>query len=322
MHKRRIGIMGAGRIAQGFDRPGDPNVLTVAHAVSRSSDFVLGGFFDLDATKAAAAERKWSAPHSPREREAWLQGGWDVIYIATPDNCHDQDFRDALSACPKAIFVEKPLSLNSAQGETLLQQAEEAGVAVLVNYQRRWHSKVQEMAARVREGDLGRLQAGTLTYSGGTSHNGVHLLDLLSLWLEGDLSARLSGREGMTTLLSLSTPAGNAPFSLTDLASEHYFVCEMHLFFSEGRIDLGGYPESLSASHREQDPLYEGFSVCPQEPSHEMEEEPLLEYSLTRLAEIINDPLQRTAQFEIEKRSTRFISHVLSQFLPASAGRS
>jgi predicted dehydrogenase len=80
-----VGILGAGRIAQSFDAPGAAHVLSLAHAVSRSTAFRLGGFFDVRAERAVAAERRWGCAPSPRTREAWLDSGWDVVCIATPE---------------------------------------------------------------------------------------------------------------------------------------------------------------------------------------------------------------------------------------------
>ena len=80
-----VGILGAGRMAQGFDDPGSPHVLSLAHAVQASRGFSLGGFFDQRPERAEAAERRWSCPPSPRARAAWLSQPWDVVLIATPD---------------------------------------------------------------------------------------------------------------------------------------------------------------------------------------------------------------------------------------------
>ena len=54
-----VGILGAGRISAGFDALGDARVQTLAHAVSRTPQLALAGFYDQDPTRAAAAEVKW-----------------------------------------------------------------------------------------------------------------------------------------------------------------------------------------------------------------------------------------------------------------------
>ncbi|MHB8621519.1 MAG: hypothetical protein ACYDAG_18485, partial [Chloroflexota bacterium] len=93
--------MGAGAIAQGFDNPTSPHVLSLAHAVSLSPEFELGGFYDIDSMRSQEAEKKWACPATPRDRQRWLNRGWDVICIATPDQRHAADLADALSVKPR-----------------------------------------------------------------------------------------------------------------------------------------------------------------------------------------------------------------------------
>ena len=65
-------------ISAGFDALGDARVQTLAHAVSRTPQLALAGFYDQDPTRAAAAEVKWDCPASPRTRSSWLMKAADV----------------------------------------------------------------------------------------------------------------------------------------------------------------------------------------------------------------------------------------------------
>ena len=151
----RVGVMGAGQIAQGFDQPGDARVLSMANAVRSSADFDLGGFFDIDPARSAAAEVKWSCAASPRDRATWLAVPWDVIYIATPDACHASDLRDALACRPRGLLVEKPVALDDREGRELLDVAMRERIPVLVNYPRRWHTGVRRVTEMIAREELG-----------------------------------------------------------------------------------------------------------------------------------------------------------------------
>jgi predicted dehydrogenase len=120
---KSVGILGAGRIAQGFDKPGDSRILTLAHAVTRCPRLCLGGFYDCCLTATRKAERKWKTPPSPRNREEWLGAGWDIVCIATSDDSHAKDLSDVLNHSPKAILVEKPLTQEDRIGQQLLRKA-------------------------------------------------------------------------------------------------------------------------------------------------------------------------------------------------------
>ena len=79
----------------------------------------------------------------------------DVIHNCTPDFLHDEVNRTAIHA-GKHIYAEKPLSLTAASAKELWQLAIEQKVAHAVNHQYRLNAAVQEMRARILNGDCGR----------------------------------------------------------------------------------------------------------------------------------------------------------------------
>src|SRR6185503_4409517 len=170
-----VGILGAGRMAQGYDDPHSPHVLSLAHAVHVSPGFRLGGFFDRRPERAELAERRWGCPPSPRARAEWLGRPWDGVLIATPDAEHGADLHDVLARKPRGIVVEKPVATDGAEGLRLLEDAERLGVPVLVDFPRRWHSGVAAVARDIAAGRLGTPIAATLTYSGGAAHSEIHV---------------------------------------------------------------------------------------------------------------------------------------------------
>lgn len=78
-----------------------------------------------------------------------------VIHNCTPNHLHDKINRAAILA-GKHIYAEKPLSLGAARAKSLWQLAMERGVAHGVNHQYRLSGAVQEMRARIMEGEGGR----------------------------------------------------------------------------------------------------------------------------------------------------------------------
>ena len=50
--KYSVAIIGAGKIASGYDAPGDIYVQTHAHAIQKSEYFRLRGFYDWSKTSA------------------------------------------------------------------------------------------------------------------------------------------------------------------------------------------------------------------------------------------------------------------------------
>jgi predicted dehydrogenase len=315
-----VGVMGAGRIAQGFDSPTDAHILTMAHAIRSSKDFTLGGFYDRDPARAAAAEKKWNCPASPRERETWLKQPWDVLYIATPDEQHAEDVRDALQRKPKAILVEKPFSPRPEEAETLLKEADRAGIPLLVDYPRRWHSGVRSVTERIARGELGTPTGLLVTCSGGVAHNGVHILDLFRAWWGSGWSIKEAARQSRITCLNLERPGQSVGAVFVEVPAEEYYVFEMKMYCTQGQIHLGGSPETLTVSLVGPDPLFPAFRLCRPVEVFDMEKEPLLCGTLEKLSDLIRHPAEAQRQRHIEQENETFISSILKYFSPLEKG--
>lgn len=78
------------------------------------------------------------------------------VAIATPAVCHYEQVRAALLA-GKDVFVEKPLCLNAAQGEELVELAEHKGLVLMVGHLLQYHPCIRELHSLVAQGELGKL---------------------------------------------------------------------------------------------------------------------------------------------------------------------
>jgi predicted dehydrogenase len=81
----------------------------------------------------------------------------EAVVIATPAETHARLASAALGA-GKHVFVEKPLALQHREGSKLVQQAEAAGLVLMVGHILEYHPAVTELVRRVRNGELGQVQ--------------------------------------------------------------------------------------------------------------------------------------------------------------------
>jgi predicted dehydrogenase len=295
-----VGILGAGKIAQAFDRPGSDHVLSMAHAFHRSPEFEIGGFFDTDSARAEDAETRWSTPASPRSRSEWFARGWDVIYIATPDAQHVADLESAVAAGPKAILMEKPLSPDACDLQPLFHALRTQSIALAVNYPRRWHSGIQQAEETIQSGKLGKLHQITGMCSGGLMHNGCHMFDLFFHWF-GFHSVRTDAKIPHGVSLTLEgAPYGPVPFTLLSSPSPCYQLWEFALYFEQGRIQIRQSPEFLVFQKPTPHPRYAGFHSLTESASFDLTAESLLEKTVSHLASLINHPALRSAWTEKE----------------------
>lgn len=80
----------------------------------------------------------------------------DAVDICTPNNLH-KEIALAAAAAGKTILCEKPLAMNTAEGEEMCQAVEKAGVANMVWYNYRRVPAVTFAKRLIEEGRLGRI---------------------------------------------------------------------------------------------------------------------------------------------------------------------
>ena len=167
----------------------------------------------------------------------------DIVSICSSTETHKILIEEAIKRSPKAIFCEKPLSLTCSEGHEILALMEERGISMVVNYSRRWDTKVIELQQNLSTGVLGEIRNISAVYNKGLLNNGSHMIDLLRL-LFGELSVVRAWDMGFNSLHNdkdisaiLKTPGGKdihlicndsgdySQFELTILTSE----CEIRM---------------------------------------------------------------------------------------------
>lgn len=140
----RIGVLGAGAIAQ------------VAHLpiLSRTRGVVLAALADTDRNNVRTVAERFKIPRVYRTpAELWADPEVDAVIIATPSHLHEQHTCEGLES-GKFILCEKPLALNAAGAERVLQTPG-ADRRLMVGMNQRYRPDASEMKAFLTGGELG-----------------------------------------------------------------------------------------------------------------------------------------------------------------------
>lgn len=143
--KLRIGVIGTGAFARTCHVAG-------LQSHPRASVVAICGS-DYQRTRLVAAE--FDIPHVYTDYESLCtREDIDAITIATPNVFHA---RQALAAAHggKHVLCEKPLAMDVAEAEQMLQAAEASRVVHQVAFTFRYGYAVRELRRRVRAGDIG-----------------------------------------------------------------------------------------------------------------------------------------------------------------------
>lgn len=81
----------------------------------------------------------------------------DLVYIATPNRLHTQHCELAMSH-GKHVLIEKPMTIDVAEGQALAASAERHGVLLGVNVKHSFEPRILRIREMVRTGELGQLR--------------------------------------------------------------------------------------------------------------------------------------------------------------------
>lgn len=81
----------------------------------------------------------------------------DAVYIITPNALHrDQTIRVAKAG--KHVICEKPMALNAADAQVMVDACKQAGVKLLIGYRMHFEPKTLEVVRMRKEGELGTIR--------------------------------------------------------------------------------------------------------------------------------------------------------------------
>jgi predicted dehydrogenase len=142
----RIGLVGAGAIMR----------LSHAPTIQRSPSAKLAAVYDADALRAEALAADFGA-RAYGELEALLGAAdVDAVIVATP-NRHHGDAVLAAAAHAKHVLCEKPLALDVATAQRMVEACATAGVVLQVGFNQRFWGQVAIAKRLIDAGFIGKV---------------------------------------------------------------------------------------------------------------------------------------------------------------------
>ena len=148
----RIGVLGVGRI-------GKMHAELVARQVPGAS---LAMVQDINAEAAAAVAAEFDVAHTTDVEELLASGDVDAVAICSSTDTHVPLMIAAASA-GKAIFCEKPVSLDLAKVDEGLAAVEAGAVPIQIGFNRRFDPAHASVRAAVVDGSVGDLHIVRIT---------------------------------------------------------------------------------------------------------------------------------------------------------------
>ena len=145
--KVRVGIIGCGGIANGKHMP----------ALKKVPNVEMVAFCDIIVERAEKAKKDFGTPDAKvyEDYKQLLEDkSIDVVHVLTPNRCHSFITVDALDA-GKHVMCEKPMAINSAEAQKMLDAAKRSGKKLTIGYQNRQRPDSQFLKAEALKGTFG-----------------------------------------------------------------------------------------------------------------------------------------------------------------------
>ena len=149
MDKVRVGIIGCGGIANGKHMP----------SLAQVKECEMVAFCDIIVEKAEAAAKKFGVDGAKvyaDYKELLADETIDVVHVCTPNRSHSFITVDALEA-GKHVMCEKPMAINSAEAQKMLDAAKRTGKKLTIGYQNRHRPDSLFMKQEAMDGTFGEI---------------------------------------------------------------------------------------------------------------------------------------------------------------------
>jgi len=238
-----VGIIGLGKIAEGYDSPEGEAIQTHVKACLNEPRCRIAALGDNDTERARAVQKRWNLNAPVFSSETFFDQKLDVICISTPDATHLGMLKRCVAAQPKLVLCEKPLARDPLIARDALA---DLPFALAVNHIRRWIPGVAEWIANARRGAWGRALSAVVNYNRGFWHNATHAFDLLAGFIGGEVqNAQMIGERiddfhaadsTLSAFATLQTAAGKVPVWLCGVDGRIQSTFSVEILFEMARV--------------------------------------------------------------------------------------
>ena len=258
-------IIGCGNIAALYDQPQhSDHILTHAHAYTLEPRIQLCAMADVNKQKADDATRIWGGIPYYDSNEMLEHENIDIISICVPDEQHEKMLDICYDYHPKAVFCEKPLTLDMQSAERIVKKYSDAGIVLAVNFSRRWDPTIQSLKKEFEKGTYGDVLNVTGIYTKGILHNGSHLIDILR-YLFGDiadaipLSAKFDWFENDPTVDAFIKFRNGVQAHIVSADARNYSIFEIDILCEKARFHFNKSGFHMIEYGLMENPIYSGY---------------------------------------------------------------
>ncbi len=265
-------VVGLGKIGLGFDLDSDSShILTHTKAYLKHKDFNLIAGIDINISR-----RKEFKDYTGKM--AYSDIGQfkkdnntkiDIVSLCTPEKVRYSEFIKIVSLKPKLVLIEKPIALTIKEAKNIKAMADKHKIRIFVNYTRRIDPSFENLRKILRAKKLGNVSLVKINYNGGMYKNASHFIDLIMHYFEVPKKIRclsIKKRKGGDFDASFILNYKNFEVFFNYVPAVAYFIAEMDIFLSKGRISVFDGGIGIKAFKAVRDPVFKNYFALKEAP--------------------------------------------------------
>lgn len=242
----RVGFIGCGGIAG-------------AHAAGYQAvqnaqiEFVAGADINANTDRVKRFADRYGVTLYTDYREMLAKERFDLVSVCTWPRTHGEATIAAAEHGAKGIMCEKPMAVDLAEADRMIQACTKAGTVLAIGHEHRFDPQSVRAKALLRQGEIGQL---TLIWGhcpADLMNNGTHVIDLINyfnddvepVWVMGQIDRRrkIEGRGNHPDMVIEDMAVGrvgykNGVVALIELGEQAPQAFQFHLIGTEGMMDV------------------------------------------------------------------------------------
>lgn len=171
----------------------------------------------------------------------------DILHIVTPPAIREEPMELAARYGVKGIIVEKPIALNPVQAKKIKKLADQTGLKIAVNMQRRYFETCQSLKKILCEGQIGDIHWIRCVTKMNILSMGPHAVDLLLYFLNDASPTRVWATAAGMNGYDYGHPAP------ANMLIQYVFPGEKVVYFEDAEDAVGTIGEEVCCQHLEFD---------------------------------------------------------------------
>lgn len=182
----KAAVIGLGNIGFKFDLDNKrKGTWSHAAAYERSEKTELAAAVEINAANAELFRKNYNnIPVFKSIKQMMDNVTIDIVSISTTTETHYPILKELVQYPLKAIFCEKPLSLNQDEAMEMVSLCSKANIIMAVNHTRRWEGNFLLARQMIQEGKLGGIRAVSVFYPDQIFNVGTHLFDAINMLID------------------------------------------------------------------------------------------------------------------------------------------